>query len=217
LNRWLIEFDVRASKEQYVGRRWDKDSRAEYLLRPDVEWTLSVDRSVWPSVFFSTHFRDFRDSYSTIAVDPDLDGMSWLNLERMRTHYNAQRALAPGGMLVAIELLSERTLEEPVVLYEIQGGIQCGIELEPTVPDRPPEGSTLLGYDVADAGWVSGLSNCGYTEEETRVLGSEWGPRLNSDGLLSTLEDAVAFRHLTDQRVPEHAPFWVYALWRLNL
>ena len=135
----------------------------------------------------------------------------------MRAHYDAHGALAPGGVFVAIELLSERTAEGPSVLYELAGGIQCGISLDPTVPDRIPEGSTLLGYDVADAGWISGLSNCGYTEGDLRAMGPVWADRLNSFGLLSNLEDAVAFRQQCDQRVPEHAPFWVSTLWRLSI
>ena len=219
MNRWVIGFDVRIAKDQYVSRRWDNDARAEFLLRPDVEWPFSVDRSVWPSVFFSTHARDFRDSYSTIPVEPDLEGTSgltsWLDLERMHTHYDAHRALASDGVFVGIELLSEKSAEGPMISYEMSGGIGCGIWLDPTIPDQIPEGSTLLGYDVADAGWISGLSNCGYTEEETEALSAAWGSRLNSVGLLSTLEDAVEFRQVSDQRVPEHAPFWVYALWRL--
>jgi hypothetical protein len=215
LNTRLIEFDVRIARDQYVGRRWDKDSKAEYLLRPDVEWPLSVDRSVWPSVFFSKTFRDHRDSYSTIPVDPKLEGNEWLDLARMRTHYDAHRRLAPGGVFVGIELLSEKTLEGSVVLYEGPSGSQCGISLAPTVPDRVPEGSTHIGYDVATAGWISGLANCGYTEDEIAELGPLWAPRLNSVGLLSTLEDAVAFRQISDQRVPEEAPFWIYALWKL--
>jgi hypothetical protein len=37
--------------------------------------------------------------------------------------------------------------------------IQAAVWLEQTVPDRPPDGSTLLGYDLADASLISGLSN----------------------------------------------------------
>jgi hypothetical protein len=221
LNRWLLNFDVRVAKEQYVSRRWDRDSRAQYLLRPDIEWPLSVDRSVWPSVFFSKHFRDFRDEDATIGIDPELEGTSgltsWQDLDRMRAHYDPHGALAPGGVFVAIELLSEKTAEGPLVSYELPGGIECAIWLDPTVPNRIPEGSTLLGYDVADAGRISGLSNCGYTEGEVEAMGPVWADRLNSFGLLSTLEDAVAFRQLCDQRIPEHAPFWVYTLWRLSI
>jgi hypothetical protein len=219
LNRWLLGFDVRVAKEPYVSRRWDRNARAQYLLRPDIEWPLSVDRSVWPSVFFSNHFRDFRDEPATIGVDPEVEGTSgltsWQHLERMRAHYDAHGASAPGGVFVAIELLSEKAAEGRSILYEMPGGIQCGIWLDPTVPDRIPEGSTLLGYDVADAGRISGLSNCGYTEAERSAMGPVWAGRLNSFGLLSTLEDAVAFRQQCNQRVPEHAPFWVYTLWRV--
>ena len=220
MNRWLLQFDVRIAKEEYVSQRWDKDSGAEYLLRPDIEWPLSIDRSVWPSVFFSNHFRDFRDAHATIGIDPELEGTTWLrswqDLERMRIHYDAHRALAPGGVFVGIELLSEKAADGPSILYELPDGIQCGIWLDPTDPDRVPEGSALLGYDVADAGRTSGLSNCGYTEEEVSALGPVWADRLNSFGLLSALEDAVAFRQQCNYRVPEHAPFWVYALWRLS-
>jgi hypothetical protein len=217
LNRWLIEFDVRMAEEQYVTRHWLKDARAEYLLRPDITWPLSVDTLVWPSVFYSAIFRNPAiESYSTIEVDHTIDGGNyWLDLDRMRTHYDLYRAQAPGGVFVGIELLSERTAQADRISYELDDGIECALLLESTVPARLPEGSTILGYDVADASRISGLTNCGYTEEEIRELGPLWGNRLNSFGLLSTIEEAVAFRQLTDQRVPEHAPFWVYGLWRL--
>jgi len=103
------------------------------------------------------------------------------------------------------------------MLYKDSQGYQCGLLLYQTIPERPPEGSSLLGYDVADAGCISGLTNCGYTEEEINALATLWANRLNSFGLLTTLEDAVAFRQLCDERVPEHAPFWIYALWQLPI
>jgi hypothetical protein len=70
---------------------------------------------------------------------------------------------------------------------------------------------------VADAGGISGLANCAYTEEQVRQLGTVWAPRLNSFGLFSNVGDAAAFRQLTDQRVLEHAPFWLYGLWQLPI
>ena len=53
MNRWLIRFDVRAAKQQYLDSRWDRDARKQFLLLPDIEWPLSVDSMVWPSVFYS--------------------------------------------------------------------------------------------------------------------------------------------------------------------
>jgi hypothetical protein len=217
VNRWLIRFDVRVAKEQYVSRRWDANAKAQYLLRPDIEWPLSVDPLVWPSVFYSETFKSPHwESYSTIEVDPAIDGGDyWLELDRMRTYYDVHRALAPGGVFVGVELLSEKEAEAQTIPYVLAGDIQCAVWLEQTIPERSPEGSTLLGYDVADASEISGLANCGYTEEEVRDLAPVWANRLNSFGLLTTLEDAVAFRQVCDERVPEHAPFWIYALWRL--
>ena len=214
MNKWLIRYDVRMPPELYVDRRWNADARAQYLLRPDVPWPLSVDPLIWPSVFFSEIFKlPHFESYSTIEIDPSLDnGTQWLHLDTMRACYDVHRALAPNAIFVAIELLSEKEAEGPTISYD-RG--HAAIWLEPTVPSRPPEGSSLLGYDVADAGWISGLSNCGYTADEIHTLAPVWGPRLNSFGLLTNVEDAVAFRQVCDNRVPEHAPFWIYALWRL--
>jgi hypothetical protein len=62
---------------------------------------------------------------------------------------------------------------------------------------------------------ISGLANTEYTEEEIRDLTPVWTSRLNSFGLLDTVEDAVAFRQVCDERDPASVPFWVYALWRL--
>ena len=216
MNRWLIEFDVRTAKDEYVARHWLRDSRAQYLLRPEIEWPLSVDTLVWPSVFFSRIFRNPAvDSYSTIEVEPEVCRQFQLDLDRMRDYYDSHRAIAPDGVFVGIELLSERTPEGHTIPYEIPHGIQCAISLEQTIPARLPAGSTLLGYDVADAGRLSGLSNCGYTEREIRDLSPVWAKRLNSYGLFSSLDDAVAFRELSDRRVVEHVPFWVYGLWLL--
>lgn len=219
MNRWLIRFDVRAAKEQYASRRWDANARARYLLRPDIEWPLSVDRRVWPSVFYSGIVeRPDWQSYATIEVDPAIDGgRYWLDLARMRAYYDRHRTLAPDGVFVGVELLSEKDADVGTVLYKDPEGIQCGLSLEETVPERPPERSTLLGYDVADVGWISGLANTEYTSEEIRDLAPVWSNRLNSFGLLATLEDAAAFRQVCDARDPGSAPFWIYALWRLPI
>lgn len=199
-----------------MSRHWHADARAQFLLRPDVEWPLSVDRLAWPSVFYSSMPKPAWESASTIHVDLEREGVDLcLDLGRMRRFYEAHPGLAPDGVFVAVELLSEQEADGPSLLYMMEGNIQCGLWLEPTTPERLPEGSTLLGYDVADAGRTSGLNDCGYTEQEIRDLTPDWAPRLNGFGLFGRLEDAVAFRPVCDARVREHAPFWVYALWRL--
>lgn len=73
----------------------------------------------------------------------------------------------------------------------------------------------LLGYDVADQGMLSGLSNCMYDEKELNILPPVWFPHLNYHHLFNDIACAVKFRTLTELRVPEHAPFAVYGLYRI--
>lgn len=72
----------------------------------------------------------------------------------------------------------------------------------------------FVGYDIADYYLLSGLMNCGFTEEE-RQRAARWIPHLNRRHLFDSYEPAMAFKHETDDRVPEHAPFFVFGLWLL--
>jgi len=73
----------------------------------------------------------------------------------------------------------------------------------------------LLGYDVADDVMTSGLSNCGYSDEEKERLRPVWAPQLNRFHLFDRANLALQFKGITEARVPEHAPFFVFGLYRL--
>jgi hypothetical protein len=171
-----MHFDVRVHKDDYVGTFWDEEHRSRFLLQPEIEWPLSIDPSVWPSVFFSKIFRNATKlPYGNIEVDPATDdGKYWLNLEEMRAYYDTHKRPGPHGIFVAIHLFSERSLAEDMVPYLLPGGIQAGLTLDHTVPTESPTGSKLLGYDVADASWISGLTNCGYAANEKPQLSRVW-------------------------------------------
>ena len=79
-------------------------------------------------------------------------------------------------------------------------------------PLAPDPAWTFVGFDVADGTEISGLSNCGYGAD-VEELRATWAARLNDRGLVGVLEDAFAFREVTDARVPEHAPLTVYGIW----
>lgn len=218
MNHRIVRFDVRLDKSDYLDTLWDRERRQSYLLRPDVEWPLSVDPLVWPSVFYSEIFKEAVNlPYSSIELPPSTDdGDYWLNLDRMKEHYDSHKKAGTGGVIVGIELFfPETSLVGEVVHYEELDGIQCGIWLGRTVPSELPPGSELLGYDVADAGWISGLTNCGYLSDEKEPLARAWASRLNNFGLLASLDDAMEFKRLTDERVKEHSPFWIYGIWRI--
>jgi hypothetical protein len=72
----------------------------------------------------------------------------------------------------------------------------------------------LIGYDVADATMLSALMNCAFSEPDARTAATRWSARLNEHHLFGNAEDALAFRSESETRVPEHAPFFVYGLYR---
>jgi hypothetical protein len=76
----------------------------------------------------------------------------------------------------------------------------------------------LLGYDVCDQWLLSGLSNCGYgtNESEIQILRETYTSDLNEHHLFDALKPAVDFMHLSDERVPEHAPFFVFGIWLIK-
>ena len=83
----------------------------------------------------------------------------------------------------------------------------------PLTPPGP--GWQLLGYDIADDVQISGLSNCGYSPEELASLRPTWQPRINEHGLIDTLNHALEFVDITDKRVEEHAPFYVFGIYQI--
>lgn len=158
-----------------------------YLLRGGVGEVLSVDTMLWPSVV--------EDSPSWIGMNAPF----WEDRVSLERHVVG----AEPYRLIAASWQAEEG--------ESRGAIG---PYEGTPGAREPDWG-LLGYDVADPS-ISGLSNCGYSEEERRQLAPVWGPRLNEHHLFEKLVDAFEFRALTNARVPEHAPFFVIGLWLIR-
>jgi hypothetical protein len=179
---------------------WDSERRGRFLFRQDIECILSVDSTVWPSVF------DTADG----LVRPDWTGYVqdiWDNLPAL------SRVVRPMALLgldsvhfIAIELVGSSCSKGEFDNW-------CG-----RVPDVGPENLTslpheFLGYDVADYFLLSGLTNC---QISNRSNISYWPPLLNKNHLFRELDSAIEFKNETNRVVPEHAPFFVFALWQIE-
>ncbi len=202
----LLGFDAR--ENEHDGRKTPIpiDVREVMLLRPEVELPFSVDTHIWPTHFlYYPHIRVDSREPPLIATDQECECDFWLNLTQMR------RLLSENGrtaILIAVELLAP---ENVTFAKFASPNIYSKTE-----PKSVPGDSICLGFDVADSGFWSGLSNCGYSEAERAELRPKWHGRINDFGLLKSEQDALEFRDLSDARVPEHAPFWVYRLSRLS-
>lgn len=134
---------------------------------------------------------------------PSPEALPWVSVEEVRQRaVEARTTRQLHAVTLVIGFVIETSNDDALAASQ---GIDTDLVVEP--------GWRLLGFDIADGTAISGLSNCGYQEDEADALRDAWAPRLNEHGLFVEVHDALAFRAVTDARVREHAPFAVYAIW----
>ncbi len=195
----LIGFDIR---EMWLPA-WPPQRQLTYCLRPDVEKVLSADSWVWPSVFdlepdlrrpagccfvqdMWGHLKSMIEAGCAGQVDPDK--LSWI---------------------IAIVFVPDMSTADALPFWAS----------EPRIPSPSALDSRweFLGYDVADDFLLSGLSGCGYSPDtDSAQLRQQWASHLNKYHLFCDLSHAKEFRNLSDARVPEHSPFFLYSLWTVR-
>jgi hypothetical protein len=203
----LLGFDLRKCGGDYLDGFWLSQYRREYLLRPDVRWPLSVDPLVWPSFFDLTSRPEYRSS-DAIGITPtttvQLGVKLWDDRAAMERAFSEHAGDQTCVVRLAVELCLEHDLAKDPEWNFLDGSLPAA--------EREMRNWTSVGYDVADRYLLSGLLNCGYSQEQLVEL-ARWSERLNDFGLLDEVESATEFRRVTEKRVPEHAPFFVYRLW----
>jgi hypothetical protein len=136
-----------------------------------------------------------------------VDSGSTLLKWRIYTASRIPESIRPAGIRIAVKLVADKKLS-----LDQFGSFLIDAEIQ---PKEIPERSLLRGYDVADFGLISGLSGCGYTAEEKKLLSTNWSSKMNEHGLFLNLNDAKQFTRIANERVSEHAPFWVFILYSL--
>lgn len=173
---------------------WSEARREKYLLRRDIRRPLSVDRTVWPSCPMADG-------------QPSPQALPWVGVEVVRKRAVETCATRqPRAVTIAIGLVIEHANDEALAASR---GVATELVVEPTW--------RRLGFDIADGTAISGLSNCSYEADEAAALRDAWAARLNDHGLFDDVDEALAFRAVTDARVREHAPFAVYAVWLVEV
>lgn len=196
----LLGFDAR---EMWLDGEtlWDENRRNDYLFRPDVAKPLSTDTIVWPSVF-----------------DTSLGPQSWVgyqdlysDLESLQGALNVVRASRVKPCYVISITLTTEGLEK-------QEQEEWNAMMPPPTPAVRSSEWSLLGYDVSDRWLLSGLSNCGFlpAAENVQQLRDKWGSHLNKFHLFDGIERAREFKQFSDERVKEHAPFFVFGIWLIQ-
>jgi hypothetical protein len=201
----LIGFDARV-----LGvADWDAGRRAQYLLRPETPYPMSVDPAVWPSIFD----KSLRDRPAWTGPFQSL----WEDLSELRQYWTGLAAGIQCDLIAVTVHADGNRLDE---FLKAHSGYDPATGRPVALPNMRPDARAndwqLLGYDVADLWGESGLSNCGYDADTVTELKVKWTSRLNGGHLFSTLGDADDFCLVTNARAPEHAPFLAYGLWSIE-
>lgn len=214
--RYILGYDARKLWEARFTTREDKEA---FLFRLDVDRVLSVDPASWPSVFPAGG-----------NARPEYVGFFqclWEDLDSLRSHLTktTQIRTKPADVIaVALEadILesadAERWEKRLKGVSPSPGVTETDLSLPHATPAAIAAGWSLLGYDVCDEWGLSGLADCGFQpdREDVKSLRAAWRPRLNRFHLFDSIDHASAFVRVSNQRVREHAPFFVYGLWRVE-
>jgi len=197
----LLGFDARLMGTELITN-WTQERRGLYLLRQDTELILSTDTLVWPSIFSREVLLSLEQTINS-ALFLWCDSQQLLSYLECGSNIVIQRPYWVIGITLVINSMSRSDQE----MWEPFLSSTTPISLSPTW--------TFLGYDISDMGFLSGLSNCGYKTEERESLMERYVSSLNRYHLFSNLSDATKFRDLTNLRVSEQAPFFVYGLYQI--
>jgi hypothetical protein len=205
----LLGFDLRLTDELYLSPEWPKERRDSYLLNPSVRWPLSVDKMVWPTVFEYDETGRTSDLKPVVQIEPVSFHQEALELwsdcsEMIRVASKCgipKEATVP----IALDIASETSLLDFSYWHAVLDDSYPLISFDETW--------VLLGYDVADCYRLSGLANCSYRTEDKLLLSQEWSSALNQFGLIQTFDAAAQFVRITNRRVSDHAPFFVYGIY----
>lgn len=197
----ILGFDAR---EMWLDGEalWNEQRRSAYLFRTDVAKPLSTDTIVWPSVF---------DADSIPPASVGLQDL-WSDLGSLRKSLE----VAEGRRVKPCYLISITLLTEGLDKQEQE---EWKAMLPAPTPAVRHSDWSFLGYDVSDRWLLSGLSNCGFLPDGEHVpqLRDKWGPHLNDWHLFDSLERAGEFKQFSDGRVKEHAPFFVFGIWLIEV
>lgn len=186
----FLGFDARPAPSE-LKDRWPSARKREALLRLDVPVPLSVDYLIWPSAW------DLGDK--TLGWRGPIQGL-WDNMAALEGRLESM----PGRWWIIAVALDWRSVppDERAEWQERVTGIKVGAEVNDWKP---------LGYDVADR-FLTSSALWFRPGENVQTLRTEWSQRLNKHHLFSKFDPALQFRELSNLRVPEHAPHFVYRL-----
>jgi len=171
---------------------WTTERREIFLLKKEIQRPISVDRRVWPPVEAAQIPRIGAPDY-------------WTDLSALLDALKMAKCNNDSVSLVALAVCTMNKAAEALLM--------------PCNPSFIDNKWRSLGFDIADNGLISGLSNCGFLKEvgeDIDEIRHDLCPRLNKYGLFDCFNDADEFRIWSNNRMPEHFPFLIHQLYEVT-
>ncbi len=202
-NDLLLGFDAR---EMWLGPKEDRPESDQYciFLRQDVIKQLSVSTWIWASVFEADESLPRPQWIGPIHA-------LWEDLPTLQTYlHQVWSHEAKPYWTIAVTLRSDLCESEELESWKLRAA-----RIRLAVDDETWE---LLGYDVADEYLRSGLNNWPFDKvtEDVEAIRKKYVPALNAYHLFDSIEPATEFLMFSDERVQEHAPFFVFGIWLIK-
>lgn len=173
--------------------RWSKSRKEQYLLKEEITEIVSIDESVHESVDLNGSDIDY--------LPGSYFGQELLEECILHSDYlSLAVSMVDEPYKSLFQFLTENNIYIPSTLFASNNQFILD----------------FLGYEVADFMFVSSLTNCEYKVEEKKYLTS-FRDRLNECGLFDDIASAEEYKNISDLRVKEHAPFYVFGLYRVKL
>jgi hypothetical protein len=209
----LLGFDAREMCTSFA-QDWEVCRQEDFLLKSDFVKPLSVDDAVWEKII-EFALEQSEDTSALEKALPEWIGSHinlWSRLSELSTFCATVDSLLPKPYwIIAITIVEDTDLQNYLASKDDYYSL---LHLNESKPSELDDQWEFLGFDVADDGRLSGLMNCGYGESEEDAT-STFAASLNQYHLFMDIEQADKFRLYSNRRVEEHAPFFIYGLFKV--
>jgi hypothetical protein len=192
----VVGYDAREAIKKESN--WATERKETYLLKDDVIKPLSIDPHVWP-IYSEEKLQATRNMLSN-------DYKMWDSLDLLIDNLPSDKFKSDYSVAAFTIVLNAGETD----------GYQKYFMPPVTSPSAIDANWTFMGFDIADTGLISGITNYGYEQNSASILKKKWRNELNKYHLLKRIESAYEFKKITCERTVEHNSFFLYGVYIVN-
>lgn len=197
--RVVIGFDARVIPEQNTSEHFIfvRDG-----FSPTITHTLSVDSSIWKSVF------DFESTPQRPKMEWSVNSVLWPQLDQLYGYINkfANNDIGEHWVIAVTWLPYIVSIPSDFISH-------ADVYKQVVMPNFVRQGWTCLGYDVASITLFSGICVPKRNVEEMNYIRSRFSHTVNRFNLFTTFDAALDYASWYENVDPIHGPYEIYGIY----